>query len=401
MELATDRTRAMPSTSPQVSNHAPATTFLLSRTDYHAAGSGCTESFRDPAEARDALRSGRRAAVAGALPFDTSEPSALFAPASFVTRSGRWEPGVEVVVPAARIENSAPTPDEHVRRLDEAIALLRAQDSADADAAMGKIVLARKLHLTLDEPLSPWTLAARLRAADRGGNVYVTDLSTSAEARRGCHLVGSSPEVLIRKNGRHVTCHPLAGSAPRSADPGVDEQRGRDLSASTKDLAEHRYVVDAIEAALAPLCRTLDVPREPSLVTTSAMWHLGTPIHGEIADPSITSLDLALAMHPTPAICGTPTSAARDHIVRVEGSRGFYAGAVGWSRVEGHGTGGFSERGEWMVAIRCTELAGDGRSATAYAGGGIVAESDSAAELAETAAKFRTVLAAFGVTESR
>ena len=126
------------------------------------------------------------------------------------------------------------------------------------------------------------------------------------------------------------------------------------------------------------------------------MWHLGTPIRGRIADPAITSFDLALAVHPTPAICGTPTPAARRHILDTEDDRGFYAGAVGWSARDGDGT----EDGEWMVTIRCAELDAAGAQLTAWAGGGIVADSDPDDELRETVAKFGTILGALEIDPS-
>lgn len=98
-----------------------------------------------------------------------------------------------------------------------------------------------------------------------------------------------------------------------------------------------------------------------------------------------------MALHPTPAVCGTPTVAAREHITATEADRGFYAGAVGWCDRTGDG--------EWMVAIRCAEIAADGLSARAYAGGGIVATSDPEIELRETSTKFRTLLSAFDLAE--
>lgn len=127
-------------------------------------------------------------------------------------------------------------------------------------------------------------------------------------------------------------------------------------------------------------------------MTTPQMWHLGTPIRGELHGHGLSALDLALAVHPTPAICGTPTAAARDHILATEDARGFYAGAVGWARAGDDGGDG-----EWMVAIRCAEIAGDGLTARTWAGGGIVADSDPDAELVETQAKLGTVLRALGV----
>ncbi|MFT3662967.1 MAG: chorismate-binding protein [Gordonia sp. (in: high G+C Gram-positive bacteria)] len=97
-------------------------------------------------------------------------------------------------------------------------------------------------------------------------------------------------------------------------------------------------------------------------------------------------------MHPTPAICGTPTGRARDYILATEEDRGFYAGTVGWAR-----TGADGGDGEWMVTIRCAEVDHGGLRTRTWAGGGIVAASDPDAEVAETRAKLATVLRALGV----
>ena len=136
------------------------------------------------------------------------------------------------------------------------------------------------------------------------------------------------------------------------------------------------------------MCTDLEIPEHPSLTSTREMWHLGTRIRGRIADPRTTALDLALAVHPTPAVCGTPTDAARRLIAGIEGDRGFYAGAVGWSDAGGDG--------DWMVTIRCVEIDADRAGAVAWAGGGLVADSEPDDEVAETGAKLRTVLRAVG-----
>ena len=164
----------------------------------------------------------------------------------------------------------------------------------------------------------------------------------------------------------------------------------RALRDSGKDAFEHAFVVDSIAHALAPLCTDLEIPERPSLTSTREMWHLGTRIRGRISDPRTTALDLALAVHPTPAVCGTPTDEARRLIAGIEGPRGFYAGAIGWSDADGDG--------DWMVSIRCAEIDADRRGAIAWAGGGIVADSDPDAEVAETGAKLRTVLRAFNAS---
>jgi len=120
------------------------------------------------------------------------------------------------------------------------------------------------------------------------------------------------------------------------------------------------------------------------------MWHLGSTIEGVLRDPDVTALELALAIHPTPAVCGTPFDEALDVIGQLEPfDRDFYSGAVGWTDARGDG--------EWHVAIRCAEICGT--SARLFAGAGIVDGSDPAAEAAETSGKFTALLRALGVDE--
>lgn len=363
-----------------------AITFLHSRPDHHLIAEGTTAEFTNPSAAVAALRSRTAHTVVGALPFDLREPAALMAPRSIRHHDGPWRGAPGTDLPAAGITTEIPASDEHRRRVAHAVAAL-----ADPTNPLDKVVLARALRLSTESALSPWQLAARLGLGDGTGNLFVTDLSAAGARFRGRHLVGASPEVLIRKQGTTVSCHPLAGSAPRSPDPATDSARARDLAASTKDLHEHRIVVDGLRSALEPLCGALEVADEPSMVSTPTMWHLGTPIRGTVADPGITALELAVAVHPTAAVCGTPTEDARDLILATEGNRGFYAGAVGWSDAAGNG--------EWMVSIRCAELDEGSRTATAWAGGGVVAQSRPDDELDETTAKFRTILAAFGIDD--
>jgi isochorismate synthase len=204
-------------------------------------------------------------------------------------------------------------------------------------------------------------------------------------------LVGASPELLVARSGDRVVCQPFAGSAPRAADPEVDAANGAALAASAKDRHEHRLVIDTMRAALEPLCDDLTIAAEPQLSRTAAVWHLCTPISGRLRDTSRTAIDLALALHPTPAVGGVPTGAATELINELEGDRGFYAGAVGWCDARGDG--------HWVVSIRCAQLSADRRTAVARAGGGIVAESDPDDEVDETTTKFATILNALGVEQ--
>jgi isochorismate synthase len=185
-----------------------------------------------------------------------------------------------------------------------------------------------------------------------------------------------------------VGAAPLAGSAARSPDPAEDQRRASALLVSAKDRHEHAIVADAVAAALRPYCRHLDVPAAPSLRHTRTMWHLASHISGELADPSMSALALACALHPTPAVCGDPLPLARAAIAEIEPfDRGFFTGMVGWCDASGDG--------EWAVTIRCAEVAD--RSLRLFAGAGIVAGSDPEHELAETTAKLQTMLDALGI----
>ncbi|MFB8029760.1 MULTISPECIES: isochorismate synthase [unclassified Streptomyces] len=246
-----------------------------------------------------------------------------------------------------------------------------------------KVVLARTLELTSARDLDLPAMLSRLARRDPDGYTF------AVPSGPGRTLVGASPELLVARRGGRLVANPLAGSAQRSGDLAEDVRRAAALLDSPKDLHEHAVVVDAIREALAPFCVTLDVPERPTLVRTAAMWHLSTTLTGELRDPSSTALDLASALHPTPAVCGTPTDVARQVIADSEPfDRGAYTGMVGWQDADGDG--------DWVVTIRCAEA--EGRTLRLFAGAGIVAESSPAAETAETGAKFRTFLSAVGAS---
>jgi len=166
---------------------------------------------------------------------------------------------------------------------------------------------------------------------------------------------------------------------------------GAALAGSAKNRHEHQLVIDTMRSALEPLCDDLTIAPEPQLSRTATVWHLCTPISGRLRDKSTTAIDLALALHPTPAVGGVPTKAATELIAELEGDRGFYAGAAGWCDASGDG--------RWVVSIRGAQLSADRRTALARAGGGIVAESDPDDEVDETTTKFATILNALGVEQ--
>lgn len=167
----------------------------------------------------------------------------------------------------------------------------------------------------------------------------------------------------------------------------MDAQLAADLMASTKNQIEHRIVIEEVHDTLLAWCSYLDWEPEPSIVQVANVQHLGTLIEGRLSDPPPNVLDLVQALSPTPALGGHPRAEALRLIAAVEGfERGRYGGAVGWVDADGNGT--------WAVGIRCAELSPDRMEARLFAGGGIVADSEPLAELAETQAKLQAMLSA-------
>jgi isochorismate synthase len=357
--------------------------FVLAGRGGVVVADGVHTAFPRLADARAALASHSAPIILGALPFDISKPAALIRPQSvqFTDALPSWPLRH---LPTVRITQTMPALEEHRARIGAALRRLR-----DPGSGVDKVVLARALRLVADGPLDARTIVHRLIADDSAANVYLADLTAAGGGYSGTALVGASPELLVARRGDQVTCRPFAGSAPRQADPQADEASGAALAESAKNRHEHQLVVDAMRDALDPLCVDLEIAPDPQLSRTAAVWHLYTPITGRLRDKSTTALDLAVALHPTPAVGGVPAIAAAELINELEGDRGFYAGAVGWCDQRGDG--------RWLVSIRCAQLSADRRTADAHSGGGIVAESDPDDEVAETTTKFNTILSALGV----
>ncbi|MEV3926145.1 isochorismate synthase [Actinomadura coerulea] len=239
---------------------------------------------------------------------------------------------------------------------------------ADNTGHLGKVVLARDLTVRADTPIDARVLLQRLAARFPGCYTFSC-----------AGMVGATPELLIRRTGGDIESLVLAGTTARGDTPADDHARAARLFTSPKDREEHRYAAEMVRDALTPLCAHLTIPDEPELLTLPNVLHLASPLRGRLAaDRSV--LDVVAALHPTPAVCGTPTDTAMDLIRELEGmDRGRYAGPVGWVDARGDG--------EWGIALRCAEI--DGTRARLFAGCGIVADSDPDAELAEARAKFR------------
>ncbi|MEU5691919.1 isochorismate synthase [Actinosynnema sp. NPDC020468] len=315
--------------------------------------------------------------VVGALPFHPDRPARLTSP--LVLRCGAPLHTVD-------LPTSAPSGDRWLDQRTDADAytsgVRRAVELMDA-GELSKVVLARALDLTAADRIDVRQVLTALAARDPRGYTFAADLG-------GSTLVGTSPELLVRRVGDAVVSNPLAGSRPRAADPEQDGRNATELLSSAKDRREHALVVQAVADGLAPFCARLTVPETPELLPTRTMWHLSTRVTGVLRG-SPTALELARALHPTPAVCGVPAQAARDLIDELEPfDRGFYTGVVGWTDDRGDG--------EWVVALRCGEVAD--RRLRLFAGAGLVPGSTPESELAETSAKFRTFLGALGLRET-
>jgi menaquinone-specific isochorismate synthase len=328
----------------------------------------------------------------GALPFWRSERAQVVVPAVLVRRQpdgSCWltvtgsDPQQALDDIRRRIESPRPDADgsgprEYRVRSDteRGAWCRRVADAAAAVAAgrLAKVVLARGVTVVADQPLRPTDVARRLKLSHPSCMVFSVD-----------GFVGASPELLVERTGASVRSQPLAGTTARPGSGDGDDELGPRLLSSAKEREEHRLVVDAVSAALSPYCDELTVPAVPGVVPLGTLAHLGTLITGRLRHPLPTALDLVGAIHPSPAVGGTPTAAALDYIAEVEGlDRGRYAGPVGWVDADGDGC--------WAVGIRSAHI--EGRRARLMAGVGIVAESDPETELAETDLKLQPMLAA-------
>jgi len=306
----------------------------------------------------------------GALPFEGG--GRMVIPARVVTRDagGRvWQTTVETpdhdatrsvaphpAIPSHYSIDQRTTFDAWEANVVAALALI------DAGAAE-KIVLAREVVIDADAPFDVRAVLETLHATQPGCVVYADG-----------GFVGASPELLVRRTGDAVVARPMAGT-------GLDAAA---LVRSEKDAREHRFVVDSVCEALTPTCTEVEADG-PAPVELADMTHLATTITARLRDHETSAVDLALALHPTPAVAGTPRAPALAAIRRLEpAARDLYAGPCGW--VDAQGDGAF------VVALRGAQI--DGPRARIHAGAGIVAGSNEAAEWAETRAKLEPMLRA-------
>ena len=237
--------------------------------------------------------------------------------------------------------------------------------------ALEKVVLARDEVANSDKAIDPAALIQSLESEYPSTWLFLVD-----------NLIGATPELLVRLSKSLVTSRVLAGTIRRTGDEERDLALAGSLAKSSKDLEEHEYAVRSVAEALEPFASSTNVPDAPFVLHLPNVMHLATDVTGVINDSAskVDIFKLIAALHPSAAVCGTPTDAARNLISELESmNRARYAGPVGW--IDAHGDG------EMGIALRCGEISADQKSIRLFAGCGIVAGSSADQELAESQAK--------------
>ena len=239
------------------------------------------------------------------------------------------------------------------------------------EGRLEKVVLARDQIARSNQPINTRSILQRLEIDYPSTWLFLVD-----------GLIGATPELLVRLSKSLVTSRVLAGTIQKTGNEDRDLALAASLAKSSKDLEEHEYAVRSVADALEPFCSSTNVPESPFVLHLSNVMHLATDVTGVLND-SATQADvftLIEQLHPTAAVCGTPTEVAKQLINDLEKmNRGRYAAPVGWIDANGDG--------EIAIALRCGLLLEDKKSIRIFAGCGIVAGSDPETEFAESQAK--------------
>ncbi len=239
------------------------------------------------------------------------------------------------------------------------------------DGRLEKVVLARDQIARSDQPINVRSILQRLEIDYPSTWLFLVD-----------GLIGATPELLVRLSKSLVTSRVLAGTIQKTGNEDRDLALAASLAKSSKDLEEHEYAVRSVADALEPFCSSTNVPESPFVLHLSNVMHLATDVTGVLNDSAKQAdiFTLIEQLHPTAAVCGTPTDIAKQLISDLEKmNRNRYAAPVGWVDANGDG--------EIAIALRCGLLLEDKKSMRIFAGCGIVAGSDPETEFAESQAK--------------
>ncbi len=241
-----------------------------------------------------------------------------------------------------------------------------------------KVVLARFIDCKVTSPISVARILQNLAAEYPATWIF-----------SNAGLVGATPELLVRLSKSLVTSRILAGTIRKTGNDEKDLALAGSLARSSKDLEEHEYAVRSVADVLAPICTSTNVPETPFVLHLANVMHLATDVTGVLTDSASPAdiFELADKLHPSAAVCGTPTALAKKTINDIEGiSRGRYAGPIGWIDARGDG--------ELGIALRCGQISEDAKTIRLFAGCGIVNGSDPESEYAESQAKLLPIRSA-------
>lgn len=320
--------------------------------------------------------------LVGVLPFNTKESGCLYLTDDFQKKELCFEKRGRV---AGNSESNnpiiakkyIPLPKDYEQMVEKGINYI-------SSGVLKKIVLSRGVLLEFKAALDVRQILYRLYINNSSGYTY------ALKNGKNKYLIGASPEMLISKRGDIVYSNPLAGSRPRGSNKEEDIRLAEELSTSVKDLYEHKIVVDNIVKKLTNICKSVYAANKPDVIATKQLWHLSSVITGEVAESTDTVLDIALAVHPTPAVCGVPQKEAYAKILELEGeSRENFTGIIGWCDEFGNG--------DWAIAIRGAVI--EENKIKIQAGAGIVKNSVPKEERKETGTKMTTVLNSINIKE--
>ncbi len=241
-----------------------------------------------------------------------------------------------------------------------------------------KVVLARFIDCKVTSPISVARILQNLAAEYPATWIF-----------SNAGLVGATPELLVRLSKSLVTSRILAGTIRKTGNDEKDLALAGSLARSSKDLEEHEYAVRSVADVLAPICTSTNVPETPFVLHLANVMHLATDVTGVLTDSASPAdiFELADKLHPSAAVCGTPTALAKKTINDIEGiSRGRYAGPIGWIDARGDG--------ELGIALRCGQISEDAKTIRLFAGCGIVNGSEPESEYAESQAKLLPIRSA-------